>query len=379
MLECEGGGIAGREDPGEAGIEAVGELVGQHKADVVPPVVFGRERLAVVQLLSRAVEEAVGMAPCVAEPAGQPAEVFLCKEFYAVGPSPTHAHLLFPSLRAAPERGAVLVFKQIVHILVVALDGEVEGVHEVVEEASGHLVGVHGLDVRRDGYPEVGGQRDGGGAEEVEILGHVGVAHLGRELVIDEVTPTEAGLETGVEFALYIESGEVEAEVHFEMVVDAPVVFGVGHHFVGAHSALAYSPLFVGSIVFRFHAGRFGGEVVEDVVGAELNGMVGSGCVVEIDTSQNVANAGLEDKGEGVLVVVVSVLVFFGHLEVAAVAGVGSADVHEELGCELVIPAQAAHDVAPVVAQSFMALEVVAVVHPIPGIEVVVAHVVRSI
>ena len=126
MLESEGGGIAGREDPGEAGIEAVGELVGQHKADVVPAVVFGRERLAVVQLLSRAVEEAVGMAPCVAEPASQPTEVFLGKEFYAVGPSPTHAHLLFPSLRAAPERGAVLVFKQIVHILVVAFDGEVE-------------------------------------------------------------------------------------------------------------------------------------------------------------------------------------------------------------------------------------------------------------
>ena len=114
-------------------------------------------------------------------------------------------------------------------------------------------------------------------------------------------------------------------------------------------------------------------------MGAELNGMVGSGCVVEVDTSQNVADAGLEDKGEGVFVVVVPVLVFFGHLEVAAVAGVGSADVHEELGRELVVPAQAAHDVAPVVAQSFMALEVVAVVHPIPGIEVVVAHVVRSI
>ena len=143
-------------------------------------VVFGGEGFAIVQLLPRAVEEAVGVAPCVAEPSGQPAEVFLCKEFNAVGPAATHAHLLFPALRAAPERGAVLVFKQVVHIFVISLDGEVEGVHEVIEETSGHLVGVHGLDVRRDGYPEVGGQRDGGGAEEVEILGHVGVAHLGR-------------------------------------------------------------------------------------------------------------------------------------------------------------------------------------------------------
>ena len=376
MLECKGGGIAGREDPGEAGIEAVGELVGQHKADVVPPVVFGRERLAVVQFLSRAVEETVGMAPSVAKPAGESAEALLGKEFYAVGPAATHANLLFPSLRAAPERSAVLVFKQIVHILVVAFDGEVEGVEEVVEEACGHLVGVHRLDVCCDGYPEVGGQRDGGSAEKVEILGHVGVAHLGREFVVDEVTPTEAGLEAGVEFALYIESGEVEAEVYLDMVCDAPVVFGVGHHFVCAYSAFAYGPLLGDPVVFGFHAGRFGGEVVEGVVGAELDGMVGSGCVVEIDTSQNVADAGLEDKGEGVIVVVVSVLVFFGHLEVAAVAGVGSADIHEELGRELVVPAQTAHDVAPVVTQTFMAFVVVAVVHPVAGIEVVVAHVV---
>ena len=145
------------------------------------------------------------------------------------------------------------------------------------------------------------------------------------------------------------------------------------------HSAFADGPLLGDPVVFGFHAGGFGGEVVEGVVGAELDGMVGSGCVVEVGTSQNVADAGLEDKGEGVIVVVVSVHVFFGNLEVAAVAGVGSADVHEELGCELVVPAQAAHDVAPVVTQTFMALVVVAVVHPIPGIEVVVAHVVRSI
>ena len=181
-------------------------------------VVFGRERLAVVQFLSRAVEETVGMAPSVAKPAGESAEALLGKEFNTVSPSASHAHLLFPSLRAAPERGAVLVFKQVVHILVIALDGEVEGVEEVVEEACGHLVGVHRQDVCCDGYPEVGGQRDGGSAEKVEILGHVGVAHLGREFVVDEVTPTEAGLEAGVEFALYIESGEVEAEVYLDMV-----------------------------------------------------------------------------------------------------------------------------------------------------------------
>ena len=158
------------------------------------------------------------MAPSVAKPAGQPAEALLGKEFNTVSPSATHAYLLFPSLRAAPERGAVLVFKQVVHILVIALDGEVEGVEEVVEEACGHLVGVHRQDVCCDGYPEVGGQRDGGSAEKVEILGHVGVAHLGREFVVDEVTPTEAGLEAGVKFALYIESGEVEAEVYLDMV-----------------------------------------------------------------------------------------------------------------------------------------------------------------
>ena len=145
------------------------------------------------------------------------------------------------------------------------------------------------------------------------------------------------------------------------------------------HSAFADGPLLGGPVVFGFHAGGFGGEVVEGVVGAELDGMVGSGCVVEVGTSQNVADAGLEDKGEGVIVVVVSVHVFFGYLEFAAVTGVGSTEVHEEFGRELVVPAQAAHNVAPVVTQSFMALVVVAVVHPVAGIEVVVAHVVGSI
>lgn len=215
LLEGEGGGVAGGEDPGDGGVEALGEFVGEDEAYVVTAVVFGGEGFAVVERLAGAVEEAVGVAPGVAEPAGEAAKVFLGEELDAVGPATAHADFVFPALRAAPEGGSVFVFEQVVHAFVVALDGEIERIEEVVEEAGGHLVGVHGSDVGSDGYPEVGGQGDGGGAEEVEVLGHVGVAHFGREAVVDEVAAAEAGLEGGVELALDSESGEVEADVDF--------------------------------------------------------------------------------------------------------------------------------------------------------------------
>ena len=267
LLEGEGGGVAGGEDPGDGGVEALGEFVGEDEAYVVTAVVFGGEGFAVVERLAGAVEETVGVAPGVAEPAGEAAKVFLGEELDAVGPATAHADFVFPALGAAPEGGSVFVFEQVVHAFVVALDGEVERVEEVVEEAGGHLVGVHGSDVGSDGYPEVGGQGDGGGAEEVEVLGHVGVAHFGREVVVDEVAATETGLEGGVELALDSEASEVETEVDFEAVVDAPVVLGIGADFVGGDAALAEGGVDGCGFVFDFfHAEGLGGEVVEDVV-----------------------------------------------------------------------------------------------------------------
>ena len=65
--------------------------------------------------------------------------------------------------------------------------------------------------------------------------------------------------------------------------------------------------------------------------------------------------------------------------EVVAVAGVGSCHVHKELGRELVVPAQAAHDIAPVIAQSHAFVHHIAVSHFEAGIQCVVAHIVGGI
>ena len=241
------------------------------------------------------------------------------------------------------------------------------------------MVGVHGQDVGGDGDPEVGGERDGGGAEKVEVLGHVGVAHLGREFVIDEITPTEAGLEAGVEFTLYLEAGKVKAEVDFETVVDAPVVFDVGHHFVSAHGALPNDGVeFVGVVEF-FQTGGFGGKVVEGVAGAEFDGVVGGWGVVEVGTGHNVLNAGFETEGKGLRPVVDAVYLFCGDSEVAAVAGVGAGDVHEEFWREFVVPAQTSHDVAPAIFEPHIFFVHVSVGHFETCVEGVVAHVVGGV
>ena len=133
FLHCQCGGVAAGEDPADAGIDFVGELVGGDEAHIVPAVVLGWEHPAVVQLLTGTVEEAVGVAPSVANPASELANILLSKELDAVRPSTAHAHLVLPALRAAPERGSVLIFEQVVHIFVIAFDGEVYNVQQVIE------------------------------------------------------------------------------------------------------------------------------------------------------------------------------------------------------------------------------------------------------
>ena len=140
LLHCQCGGVATREDPADAGIDFVGELVGGDEAHIVPTVVLGWEYSAAVQLLSGAVEQAVSVTPGVTNPAGELADVLLSKELDAVRPSTAHAHLVFPALRATPERSTVLVFEQVVHIFVIAFDGEVDNVQQVVEQSCRHLL-----------------------------------------------------------------------------------------------------------------------------------------------------------------------------------------------------------------------------------------------
>ena len=300
LLEGEGGGIARGEDPGEACVELFAELIGKNYADIVAAVIFCREGFAVVELLAGAVEESVGVAPSVAEPAGEFANCFLGKEFHTVSPAAAHADFIFPTLGVAPEGGTVFVLEQVVHVFVVSFDRKVEGVEEVVEKSGCHLVGVHRSDMGGDRNPEVGGEGDGRGAEEVEILGHVGVADFGRELVAEEVAAAETWLEGGVEFVLNGETGKVETEVDFEMVVDTPVVLEVDHGFVCADIALSDDGVDGGcffTVVGFFDACCFGGEVVEDIARAEFNSVVGGRGIVEVGIGGEVADAGIETHG----------------------------------------------------------------------------------
>ena len=125
LLEGEGGGIARGEDPSEACVEPFAELVGKNYADIVATVIFCREGFAVVELLAGSVEEPVGVAPGVAEPAGEFANCFLGKEFHTVSPAAAHADFIFPTLRVAPEGGTVFVLEQVVHVFVVAFNRKV--------------------------------------------------------------------------------------------------------------------------------------------------------------------------------------------------------------------------------------------------------------
>ena len=107
--------------------------------------------------------------------------------------------------------------------------------------------------------------------------------------------------------------------------------------------------------------------------------MVGGGGVVEVGTGEEVADAGVEVEGVAIVVVAELVDIFLGDGEVAAVAGECATEVHEELGGELVVPAKAAHDVAPAVAEAGILGVVVAVDEFEAGVKCVVAHVVGGV
>ena len=240
LAKSEGGHVACAVNPGERAVDALVELVHEHDGNVVATVVFGGELPAVVYLLSLAVEDAVGVAPGVADPAGELAYVALDEELDTVAPPTPHADFVLPADGAAPEGGAVAVFHEVVHIFVVALDREVGDAAPAVHRARRHLMGLHGFDPRGHGHPEVGGKADGGVGEQVHILRHPRVAHLEREVGRDEETSAQSRLDGGVELMLHIEAAEVHAAVYLHRIGDAPIVLDVGVELLGVHDALPY-------------------------------------------------------------------------------------------------------------------------------------------
>ena len=129
-------------------------------AEVVATVVFGGERIAVVDFHAFAVEFAHGTRPSVANPTCGLAEGALHEQLDTVGPTSAEVHLVLPALAGAEERGAVLVFQHIVHPLVIAFKREVEQVGQFIEAAERELVSLFGCDASRDRHPEVGGHGD---------------------------------------------------------------------------------------------------------------------------------------------------------------------------------------------------------------------------
>ena len=95
-------------------------------AEVVATVVFGGERIAVVDFHAFAVEFAHGSRPSVANPTRGLAEGALHEQLDAVGPTSAEVHLVLPALASTKEAGAILVLQHIVHRLVIAFKRDVE-------------------------------------------------------------------------------------------------------------------------------------------------------------------------------------------------------------------------------------------------------------
>ena len=174
----QGAAIAATENPGTAQIEAVAELVLHGDAEVVATVVFGGERIAVVDFHAFAVEFPHGTRPGIANPARSLAEGALNEQFHTVGPASAEVHFVLPSLAGAKETGAVLVFQHIVHRLVIAFKRDVEQVGQFIETAERELVSTFGCNPCRDRHPEVGGHGDVAVGKQVDVLRHVGITRF---------------------------------------------------------------------------------------------------------------------------------------------------------------------------------------------------------
>ena len=106
---------------------------------------------------------------------------------------------------------------------------------------------------------------------------------------------TDAGLQVGVERALHGKARKIEPGVHLELVVDAPVVFGIQGKLVGRNMALTYDGIEFEAVFFIVigfsQTTCLGCEVVNDVLPAKLYGVVGCGGIVKIDTPSDILNA----------------------------------------------------------------------------------------
>ena len=353
-LQRQRGAVARAVNPGGSHVDALVELVHQHDVEVVPAVVLGGKHLAEVELLSGTVEETVGMRPGVAHPAGELAHLLLGKELDAIRPAVAHHHLVLPvGLVEREERRAVLVFHHVAHLLVIALHRKLEAL-PVVEGAHGHLVRVHRHDVARHRHPQVGGQADGVARQQVDILAHVGIARLQREVFGQQGPGAQAGLEAVVGLLVDGEGRVMQSGVQLEEVADFPVVFNIEVGLQGPDAGVVGHAVegilglrVLGLLQMDGRGGRAVGVVRE--VGAELHVVALQGLVVEVDFAAEVVDARMHPQVHVLCRVRLRSAPFGGIACAHAVAilGVGPRDVHEEVGLNHVVPSQGSHAVAP--------------------------------
>ena len=232
---------------------------------------------------------------------------------------------------------------------------------------------LHGLHILSHRHPQVGGQGNTGGAEQVYILAHPGITHLDREVGGNHHSARDTGLQRGIERVAGLEGREVEPIVELHALGDGPVVLGKGHNLVGQHrtGGKLYRLVDTGVHLHRVieintSVSHFGGENMAHKIGAELGIVVRIGHIVEVGTDGDVLNARLV-----VARYLRSIGVAAEHQlldvanQVVVILRISGREVEEELRAELVVPSQLTHHVAPPVFKS----QTYVLTHRIDGVD----------
>ena len=281
-LCAKGAAVATAKDPCTTDVESVAELVLHGNTDVVATVVFSRKHLAVVDFHAFAVELTFGVGPSVANPACCLAEAALHEKFYTIRPTFAEADLVIPGFGRTEKRSAILVFQKVVHLFVVAFDGNVEQVSQLIESAERHLMRFHRLDLCRDRHPKVRWQAKAAIGEQVDILRHISIARLEREVGGQHHAGAQARLHALVGLAFDGESG----------IMHTCVVLSVKRRLMSEDIRRTHYGVDLDLVsIHNLRRLHFWPEHVIGVIATKADFMVRQGGVVEVDFGGQVVDA----------------------------------------------------------------------------------------
>ena len=290
------------------------------------------------------------VAPCegVAQPAGGRPGFLLYEEFDSAGESFSHLHIVLPVRGIPEEGGAVAVFQDIVHPFPVSFQRELPSGDAAIVSTHGYLVGGDGFDLVGDGHPEVDGQGDLRGREQMHVLGHARVGGLCRPVAREVVLCAHPRLQRPVGLAHGVEQGGVQAGIQGEPVPDADVILRINRHLMSVEDGVAAGgeacvDLNVGLIAFKYISSqRFRDESMVHVLRAEFHQMPGGRGVVEVYLGRQIPHSGVVVDGVDILALhsVVHIHVLDVEADLHLVASVGDGGVREEFAVEDVVPAE---------------------------------------